>query len=151
MKKIYRPNVAGIIMDSNYPETKNVWIGLRNDMRDVWQFPQGGIDRNEDIRDVFLRELKEEIGTDNVEIIDMCPYWLKYDFPRLKKGKYSGQKQKYFLARLKNNEDININTEIPEFEDFKFIPIQDLFKHISAFKVPIYTKAIEYFTNKGYL
>jgi len=151
MKALYRPNVAGIIMDENYPKTKNVWIGLRNDMRDIWQFPQGGIDKNESAKDAFLREMEEEIGTNDVEIIAMCPMWLKYDFPRHKNGKYVGQKQKYFLAKLKNNNQININTQHPEFEDYKFVPIKDIFEHISAFKVPIYTQALKYFEEKGYL
>lgn len=151
MNKKYRPNVAGIIMDENYPETKNVWLGHRSDMRNVWQFPQGGIDANETYEQAFLREMEEEIGTSNVEIIDMCPTWLKYDFPYNKTGRYVGQQQKYFLAKLKNNNDINIKTAHPEFEEYKFVPIKDLFKHVSNFKIPIYREAFKYFEEQGHL
>ena len=149
--KIYRANVAAVIMDENYPNEKNVWIGLRNDMKDVWQFPQGGMDRNESVDEAFFRELGEEIGTSNVEIIARHPDWIKYDFPKGLSGRYSGQKQKYLLAKLKNNKDINIHTQKPEFSDFKFIPMADLFEHITAFKVPAYTIAINYFKENGYL
>ena len=90
MNKQYRPNVAGMIMNDNYPNEKKILLGLRNDMNDVWQFPQGGIDKNESEENAFLREMREEIGTDNVEIIDVCPEWIYYDFPQktLKNGKY---------------------------------------------------------------
>jgi putative (di)nucleoside polyphosphate hydrolase len=151
MKKLYRPNIAGIIMDEDYPNTHNVLLGLRNDMKDIWQFPQGGMNKNENFNDTFYREMKEEIGTDNLKIIDMCPTWLKYDFPYIKNGRYAGQKQKYFLAKLHNNNDININTQKPEFEDYKFVPIKDIFEHISEFKVSIYKEAIAYFQEKGLL
>jgi putative (di)nucleoside polyphosphate hydrolase len=138
-------------MDNNYPQEKNIWIGLRNDMKNIWQFPQGGMNKNENFEEAFFREMKEEIGTDNIDIIDMCPNWLSYDFPHIKNGRYAGQKQKYFLAKINNINDININTDNPEFEDFKFVPQEDIFKHISDFKKKIYTEAISYFKNKGLL
>ena len=106
MEKNYRPNVAAIIMSSLYPFEMKFFLAKRVDIKDAWQFPQGGIDKGETPKMALFRELKEEIGTDEVEIIAEYPKWLSYDFPEdvLEKMKpYSGQIQKYFLVRLKKN------------------------------------------------
>jgi len=81
-KKIYRPNVAAIVLSPKYPLVCEIFIANRNDIKNsVWQFPQGGIDEGESPQDALFRELKEEIGTDMVEIIAEYPEWLSYDFP----------------------------------------------------------------------
>ena len=149
-KKLYRPNIAGIILDDKYPLECNIWVGLRNDMKNVWQFPQGGVDKDEDLKTAFLRELKEEIGTNNVDIISMCPLWFRYDFPNNQYGGYAGQKQKYFLAKLRDNNEVNIHTENPEFEDYKFVKLENLFDNISRLKVPIYRQVINFFGDEGH-
>ena len=51
-------------------------------MKGIWQFPQGGIDEGESPKEALFRELKEEIGTDEVEILCECPKWIAYDFPK---------------------------------------------------------------------
>ena len=79
--KKYRPNVAAIVLSSGYPAETKLFIGLRSDMKDVWQFPQGGIDEDESPKDALFRELDEEIGTDNIEIVSEYPDWEYYDFP----------------------------------------------------------------------
>lgn len=61
-KNEYRPNVAMIIVSNNYPEKKEVFIAQRNDILDIWQFPQGGIDKGEDIRDALFREMKRRLA-----------------------------------------------------------------------------------------
>ena len=61
--KFYRPNVAAIIVSSDYPEKKEIFIAERTDLAGVWQFPQGGIDEGESSEEALFRELKEEIGT----------------------------------------------------------------------------------------
>jgi putative (di)nucleoside polyphosphate hydrolase len=146
----YRSNVAGIIMDKDFPKTKKVWIGLRIDIPLAWQFPQGGIDYGESEKDAFFREMKEEIGTNDVTIIDFYPEWVTYDFPSHKKGRYKGQKQKFFLAKLNENSVINIKTQIPEFKDYKFVEIEDVFEHTTKFKYPSYKKVIDHFKEKGH-
>ncbi len=101
---MYRPNVAMIVVSNNYPDKKEIFIAQRNDLRDIWQFPQGGIDKGEDVKEALFRELEEEIGTDDVKIIAEYPEWLSYEFPDkiAKKMKpWIGQKQKYFLVKLK--------------------------------------------------
>ena len=152
MKK-YRPNVAAIIVSSKYPEKVEVFIAKRNDV-DAWQFPQGGIDQGETPKEALLRELKEEIGTNDVEIIAEMPEWLSYDFPKTiakKMYPYDGQTQKYFLVRLKKGAKIDVNTKVPEFCEYKFVPLKEVFNYVKSFKRPVYKKVIEYFKKEGYL
>ena len=153
-EKKYRPNVAGVVLSSAYPFACEVLIGHRSDMRDAWQFPQGGIDEGEDPKTALLRELKEEIGTDNVEILAGFPHWLSYDFPHPSdrfKG-YDGQKQRYFLVRLKNNADIDIAREkTPEFDSYKFVNVRDVLNHTNHFKRGIYAQVLKYFKQEGYI
>ncbi|WP_286005582.1 RNA pyrophosphohydrolase [Campylobacter avium] len=152
--KKYRLNVAAVILSSSYPFDCRVFIAKRNDMDDVWQFPQGGIDENENPKSAILRELEEEIGTKDVEFIATYPKWLNYDFPSKiaqKMYPYDGQSQKYFLLRLRPNAKINLRTKHPEFSSYKFVNLQELFKIITHFKRPLYVKVIKYFQEKGYI
>ncbi len=58
-KDLYRPNVAMIIVSNNYPDKKEIFIAKRNDLDNVWQFPQGGIDKGEEVQEALFRELEE--------------------------------------------------------------------------------------------
>ena len=154
MEKNYRPNVAAIIMSSLYPFEMKFFLAKRVDIKDAWQFPQGGIDKGETPKMALFRELKEEIGTDKVEIIAEYPKWLSYDFPEdvLEKMKpYSGQIQKYFLVRLKKNAKIKLNTEIPEFNDSNFVRFDEIDKNVRSFKRESYLEVLNYFNDKGYI
>lgn len=154
MEKNYRPNVAAIIMSSLYPFEMKFFLAKRVDMENVWQFPQGGIDKGETPKMALFRELKEEIGTDEVEIIAEYPKWLSYDFPEdvLEKMKpYSGQIQKYFLVRLKKNAKIKLKTEIPEFNDYDFVSFDEVDKNVRSFKRESYLEVLNYFKDKGYI
>ena len=153
-EKKYRPNVAAIVLSSAYPFECKVFIAKRSDMDNIWQFPQGGIDNDESPKKALLRELKEEIGTNEVEIIAEYPNWLSYDFPSRVAPKmypYDGQIQKYFLVRLKHNAKININTKHPEFSDYDFVSIKRVFEMVNHFKKNIYVKVIKHFEEKGYI
>nr|WP_197972128.1 RNA pyrophosphohydrolase [Nitrosophilus labii] len=153
-EKRYRPNVAAIIVSHKYPQKVEFLIALRNDVDNAWQFPQGGIDEGESPQSALFRELKEEIGTDEIEIIAEYPTWISYDFPKViakKMYPYDGQKQKYFLVRLKPCAKIDLKTKEPEFREYKFVPYKDLFKHITYFKRPIYKKVIDFFKKEGYI
>lgn len=153
-KKTYRPNVAAIILSSKYPLTCEIFIASRSDIKNVWQFPQGGIDPHETPKEALFRELKEEIGTDKIDIVAEYPEWISYDFPPLvvkKMYPYDGQIQKYFLVRLQDDGLVNINTDEPEFSDYQFVSFDDIFNYITYFKRPVYKQVLEYFKQKGYL
>ncbi len=153
-KKRYRPNVAAIILSPKYPFESEIFIAKRNDVKNSWQFPQGGIDKGESPKEALFRELKEEIGTDKLEIVAEYPKWVSYDFPNIVAKKmypYDGQVQRYFLVRLKPKAKIDIDTKHPEFEDYKFVKYDEIFKYIMHFKRPIYKEVLKYFKKEGYL
>lgn len=153
-KDLYRPNVAMIIVSNSYPQKKEIFIAQRNDLTDKWQFPQGGIDEGEEVQEALFRELEEEIGTNEVNIVAQYPEWISYDFPSkiAKKMKpYKGQKQRYFLVKLKKNAKININTDHPEFSDYKFVGVDEALNLSASFKQTVYETVIEHFKNEGYL
>ncbi len=153
-KKNYRPNVAAIILSSAYPAKCEIFIASRVDIKDAWQFPQGGIDKGETPKEALLRELKEEIGTNDIEIIATYPGWVSYEFPpavAAKMAPYDGQTQKYYLVKLKKGAKININTEIPEFSEYKFVPRYKLNDYITFFKRTVYKQVLKYFKDEGYI
>jgi len=151
---IYRPNVAMIVMSSSYPQKREVFIAQRNDLVNIWQFPQGGIDNGEEVQEALFRELEEEIGTNKAKIVAEFPEWISYDFPQkiAKKMKpYKGQTQRYFLLRLDEDAKINLETKHPEFMSYKFVDIDDVLKYTAHFKKPVYETVINYFKKEGYL
>jgi len=152
----YRPNVAAIVLSSDYPEKCEFMIARRKGMRRGWQFPQGGIDPDESVETALLRELKEEIGTDEVEILAEYPEWISYDFPKktrnLRRYPFKGQRQKYFLVRLKEGAQIDLNAfETPEFEEYRYVDMEELFHKITFFKRRVYRQVIDYFIKEGLL
>jgi putative (di)nucleoside polyphosphate hydrolase len=153
-KDLYRPNVAMIIVSNNYPDKKEIFLAHRNDLADVWQFPQGGIDEGEEVHEALFRELEEEIGTDEVDVIAEFPEWITYDFPpKIAKNMkpFIGQKQKYFLVKLKRSAEINIQTQHPEFSDYKFVGVEEVLALSASFKQNVYESVISYFKNEGLL
>ena len=153
-QKNYRPNVAAIILSSSYPARCEVFIASRIDVENAWQFPQGGIDDGETPKEALFRELKEEIGTNEIEIIAEYPQWVSYDFPPAVANRmipYDGQRQRYFLVKLKKGAKININTKIPEFSDYKFVDSDKLTNYITFFKRTVYKKVLRYFKKEGYI
>jgi putative (di)nucleoside polyphosphate hydrolase len=152
--KFYRPNVAAVIVSSDYPSAKNIFIAERSDLHGVWQFPQGGIDEGESAEEALFRELKEEIGTKKIEVIAEYPEWIAYDFPShvaARMTPFAGQKQRYFLVRLKKGAVINLETKHPEFKQYRFVGVDELFDNIAHFKKPIYEQVILHFKAEGYL
>ncbi|MBS4068366.1 MAG: RNA pyrophosphohydrolase [Sulfurimonas sp.] len=153
-KDLYRPNVAMIIVSESYPHKKEIFLAQRNDLLDVWQFPQGGIDEGEEIVEALFRELKEEIGTDMVEVIAEFPEWISYDFPpRIAQSMrpFIGQTQRYFLVKLQEGAAIDINTKHPEFCDYKFVTADEALSLSASFKKDVYESVINYFKEEGLL
>ena len=116
---------VGIVLLNN--ENK-VFVGRRIDNpSNFWQMPQGGVDQNEQMLKAAKRELEEETGITKIILIKELNYWLEYELPerlidKIWKGKYKGQKQKWFIMKFTGNrKDINIKTKHPEFLDWKWI------------------------------
>lgn len=123
-----------------------VFVGRRIDMPKMpaWQMPQGGIDPGETPRRAALRELKEEIGTDKAEILGESRAWLIYDLPAelvggIWGGRYRGQRQKWFVMRFTGSDgDINLATQHPEFEAWRWVAPERLPQLIVPFKRQLY-------------
>lgn len=150
----YRPNVGVMLLNAN----GDVFVGQRKDrFKDAWQMPQGGIDDGEDPRTAALRELEEETGVvpELVEIIAESDGWLPYDLPhdmvpKFWGGKYRGQEQKWYLMRFTGtDEQVNIDTDHPEFSAWDWQPVDQLVDKIVPFKREVYVRVIAEF--EGYL
>ncbi|PHQ69353.1 MAG: RNA pyrophosphohydrolase [Sneathiella sp.] len=137
---------AGMMVLNNQ---NKVFVARRIDtVSEHWQMPQGGIDKGETPLDAAFRELEEEIGTRNVSHIHGLDEWLNYDLPKdligkIWKGKYRGQKQKWFLFRfLGEDHEINIETDHPEFSEWRWAGVDELPGLIVPFKRDIYETII---------
>lgn len=126
-----------------------VFVGRRIDTPgDSWQMPQGGIDDGESPRDAALRELREETGIDRVRIIAESDDWLRYDLPDALigvawKGRYRGQEQRWFAALfLGADDEIDLAAHHAEFDDWRWVPIDDLASLIVPFKRDLYHRVV---------
>ena len=122
-----------------------IFVGRRIDNPfDKWQMPQGGVDPNEPLLAAMKRELKEETSIVNIEVLKEFNQWLEYELPenligKIWKGKYRGQKQKWFIVRFIGEEkEIDINTKYPEFIEWKWIDMDLLPDLIVNFKKHVY-------------
>jgi putative (di)nucleoside polyphosphate hydrolase len=143
----YRPNVGAVLFNRD----GLVFVARRADMPNAegpaggWQLPQGGIDPDEDPAVAVFRELEEEIGTANAEILAEHPEWLTYDLPPhlvgvALKGRYRGQKQKWFALRFLGAEsEIDLSRDPdPEFDAWRWAPLSELPALAVDFKRPVY-------------
>jgi putative (di)nucleoside polyphosphate hydrolase len=127
-----------------------VFVARRIDNpKNFWQMPQGGVDEGENFLNAAYRELEEETSIKKVELIQELEGTITYELPDrllgiIWKGKYRGQKQKWFLMRF-NGEDneINIKTKNPEFLDWKWIEIDQLTEVVVDFKLHVYKEVKE--------
>lgn len=145
----YRPCVGIMLFNAQ----GDVFVAQRIDSPGpAWQMPQGGIDDGEEPSDAALRELGEEIGTANAEIVAELDEWIHYDLPvhligKLWKGKYRGQMQKWFAMRfLGDDSEIDLDTEEPEFSAWKWVPLKDLENLAVPFKRHVYARLAEAFS-----
>jgi putative (di)nucleoside polyphosphate hydrolase len=128
-------------------QKNDVFVGKRIDNpKNYWQMPQGGVDKDENFLAAAKRELEEETGVKSVEVIKKLDGWLQYNLPKnllgkIWKGKYRGQKQKWFIMKfVGNNNEINVKTKNPEFFEWKWIKPSKLPNVAVGFKVDLYKK-----------
>ena len=151
MKRLtYRPAV-GIVLTNDRDQ---VLLGRRNDMQNQWQFPQGGIDPQEEPQTAALRELEEEtgIGSNCVEVVCNTRGYLKYDYPSSviqelnvqKTWRYAGQKVQFFLLRYQGtDEDIDVKSVAkPEFDVWKWVEYWEPLELIVEFKRDMYRRVL---------
>lgn len=152
--KPYRLNVGAVLFNTE----GRVLVARRADVPNAfegppggWQLPQGGIDPDEDPRAAVLRELEEEIGTRNAEIVAEHSDWLTYDFPPDLKGAltrhYRGQRQRWFALRFRGQDiDIRLDRDPhPEFDAWRWAALEELPELAVAFKRPIYRELVRAF------
>ena len=147
LKKLPLRNGVGIVLlNSN----NQVFVGKRIDNPvNFWQMPQGGVNKNEDFFQAACRELKEETGVESIKLLKEINNLLTYELPKnllgtIWKGKYRGQKQKWFIMRFVGNEkEINVKTKNPEFKDWKWIDINQLLDVVVRFKLDVYKSIVK--------
>ena len=138
---------VGIIVLNN---KNQVFVGKRKDNPgDKWQMPQGGVDKGEDFLSAMRRELLEETSIKNISIIKEINKIYEYELPEnligiIWKGKYRGQKQKWFITKFLGDEsEINVSTNNPEFIEWKWVDMEMLPEVIVEFKKNLYTNLLK--------
>ena len=145
----YRPCVGIFLIN----DAGKVLVGRRIGAEaDAWQMPQGGIDAGEEPAHAALRELEEETGTSNARIIGEAAEWVRYDLPgdmigKLWKGRYRGQRQKWFALRFLGSDDEIDPAGVahPEFDGWQWMDAGDLVANVVAFKREIYAMIVDEF------
>ena len=138
---------VGIVLLNN---KNKVFVGRRIDNpKKLWQMPQGGVNKNEELLQAAKRELKEETNVKSIELIKELDEWITYDLPKnllgkVWRGKYKGQKQKWFVMKFLGDEkEINIKTKHPEFFEWKWIELDKITDVVVDFKLDVYKKVKE--------
>ena len=140
-------NGVGIVVLN---KQNKIFVAKRIDNpKDFWQMPQGGVDNGESFLTAAYRELEEETSIKNVELIQEIDGTTTYELPKhllgiIWKGKYKGQKQKWFLMRyLGEDSEINIKTHKPEFLEWKWIDLSMITEVVVGFKLHVYKELEE--------
>jgi putative (di)nucleoside polyphosphate hydrolase len=146
----YRPGIGIMLLNSD----ALAFVGHRIRMPvglAKWQMPQGGIDASETPRQAALRELREEIGTDRADILAESRGWFHHDVPdeiarEMMGGRYRGNRQKWFAMRFTGTDaDINLTTEHPEFDAWKWVSLQRLPELVVPFMRRLYLDVLAEF------
>ena len=140
-----RLGVGAVVLNKK----NQVFVGKRKDNPiDKWQMPQGGVDTGENLIDAMKRELHEETSIQNIKILNEIDGWFEYELPKnllgkIWKGRYRGQKQKWFVVKfLGNDGEINLQTDKPEFIEWRWLDIENLPNVIVDFKRKVYEQLL---------
>ena len=140
-----RIGVGAIVLNNK----NKIFVGKRKDNPvNKWQMPQGGVNKKENFLTAMKRELDEETSIKNIQIIKELDGWFQYELPKnllgiVWKGKFRGQKQKWFIVRFTGEEsEINLKTKHPEFIEWKWVERDELPKIIVDFKKDVYEKLV---------
>ena len=140
-----RIGVGAIVLNNK----NKIFVGKRKDNPiNKWQMPQGGVNKNESFLTAMKRELNEETSIKSIQIIKELDGWFQYELPEnlvgiIWKGKFRGQKQKWFVVRFTGEEsEINLKTKHPEFIEWKWVEMDELPKIIVTFKKDVYEKLL---------
>ncbi len=143
----YRANAGIMLLNAE----RKIFVARRVDTPEAWQMPQGGIDAGETPRQAALRELKEEIGTDRAELLAETSGWLRYDLPpglvgKVWKGRYRGQRQKWFALRFSGtDDDFDLTAHTREFDAWRWSPPDHVLACIVPFKRAVYRAVLAEF------
>ncbi len=142
----FRSGVGIVVLNKN----NKVFVAKRIDnQKDFWQMPQGGVEEGEDYLTAAFRELEEETSIKKVSLIKELDGLTSYELPKdllgiIWKGKYRGQKQKWFVMRfLGQDSEINIKTKNPEFCEWKWIDPENITDLVVNFKRQVYEEIKE--------
>ena len=131
-------------------QDNKVFVARRIDnTKNFWQMPQGGVDKGEDFLKAAYRELEEETSIKSVKLIQELEGTITYELPDhllgiIWKGKYKGQKQKWFLMKFTGDEkEINIKTKNPEFLEWKWVNLNQITELVVDFKLHVYKEIKE--------
>ena len=140
-----RLGVGAVVLNKK----NQVFVGKRKDNPiDKWQMPQGGVNTGENLVDAMKRELHEETSIQNIKILNEIDGWFEYELPKnllgkIWKGRYRGQKQKWFVVKfLGNDGEINLQTDKPEFIEWRWLDIENLPNVIVDFKRKVYEQLL---------
>ena len=140
-----RIGVGAIVINKE----NKIFVGKRKDHpNNNWQMPQGGVNDGENLLSALRRELEEETSIKSIKILKELDDWTEYELPnyllgKIWKGKYRGQKQKWFILKFTGADDeINLKTGSPEFIEWKWVNPESLPKIIVNFKKKLYEKLL---------
>ena len=146
LQKLPMRNGVGVIVLN---KQNKVFVGKRKDNPvNKWQMPQGGLDNDENYLSAMRRELREETSIKSIEILEEIKGFFEYELPKnllgiIWRGKYRGQRQKWFIIRfIGDDKEINLQTENPEFIEWKWVYPEELPDLIVDFKKDMYKKLL---------
>ena len=149
----YRNGVGIFLLNKE----KKLWIGKRiDDEKDFWQMPQGGVDVKESDSEAMMRELKEEIGTNNIKVLGKSEEKLFYDLPKeliskVWSGRYKGQAQQWYACDfIGSDNEIDLNYHKPEFSEWKWVEPEKILDLVIPFKKNMYEKILRAFKKLYY-